>query len=317
MMVCRPQSAMHDSKTRSRLSVGAITVIAALLVTVGAAQSDTFADVMRRAHEYVVVYEDHELSSVMASEHYHQQLFDRFGQSKVDRVLRSDYLIVQLPPQEDWFALRDVYEVDGMPISDRAARFRQLFAGPRATVTDRAMEIAAENARFNLGDIYRTINVPTFALRLLRPMSRGRSRYQKTGEEQIESTHTWVVNYEETRGPTFSATRGGRDLPAHGRFWIEPDTGVVVRSEMILGGTRQLRDRATITVTYGLEPSLGFRVPVEMRERYDRPDRKNADVIVAVATYSGFRRFDLRTLTKPDPPTDEPDSKTPPPVPSK
>ena len=316
MMVCRPQFAMHDSKTRSRLSLGAVTVIAALLVTVGAAQSDTFADVMRRAHEYVVVYEDHELSSVMASEHYQQRL-DRFGEPQIDRELRSDYLIVQLPPQEDWFAVRDVYEVDGMPVSDRADRFRQLFAGPRATVTDRAMAMAAENARFNLGDIYRTINVPTFALRLLRPISRGRMRYQKAGEEQIEGTQTWVVSYEEIRGPTFSATRTGRDLPAHGRFWIEPDTGAVVRSEMILGGTRQLRDRATITVTYGLEPSLGFRVPVEMRERYDRPDRKNADVIVAVATYSGFRRFDLRTLTKPDPPTDEPNSKTPPPVPAK
>ena len=307
----------------------AITVIAALLVlqadlkvrlyvTVGAAQSDTFADVMRRAHEYVVVYEDHELSSVMASEHYQQQQLDRFGQSQSDRVLRSDYLIVQLPPQEDWFALRDVYEVDGMPVSDREDRFRQLFAGPRATVYDRAMAMAAENARFNLGDVYRTINVPTFALRLLRPKDRGRIRFQKLGEEQIESTHTWVVNYEETRGPTFSGTRTGRDLPAHGRFWIEPDTGVVVRSEMILGGTRQLRDRATITVTYGLEPALGFRVPVEMRERYDRPDRKNADVIVAVATYSGFRRFDLRTLTQPDPATVEPDSTAPPPpVPSR
>ena len=235
----------------------------------------------------------------------------------IDRELRSDYLIVQLPPQEDWFALRDVYEVDGEPLGDRAERIRQLFAGPRATVTDRAMKIAAENARFNLGDIYRTINVPTFALRLLRPMDRGRIRYQKAGEEQIEGTQTWVVNYEEIKGPTFSTTREGRELPAHGRFWIEPDTGAVVRSEMILGGTRQLRDRATITVTYGVEPSLGFRVPVEMRERYDRPNRKNADVIVAVATYSGFRRFDPRTLTKPDPPTAEPDSKTPPPVPSR
>jgi hypothetical protein len=61
---------------------------------------------MRRAHEYVVVYEDHELSSVIASEHYYQQRFDGSGQPPIDRVLRSDYLIFQLPPQEDWFALR-------------------------------------------------------------------------------------------------------------------------------------------------------------------------------------------------------------------
>jgi hypothetical protein len=86
---------------------------------------------------------------------------------------------------------------------------------------------------------------------------------------------------------------------------------------MILGGTRRLRDRATVTVTYRLEPSLGFRVPVEMRERYDTPSRKNADVIVAVATYSGFRRFDLRALTKPDPPAREPGSEATAPDPSR
>jgi hypothetical protein len=108
----------------------------------------------------------------------------------------------------------------------------------------------------------------------------GRSeRHVRPGEEHIESTDALVVNYEEIRGPTFSATRGGRDIP--------------------------------------LEPSLGFRVPVEMRERYDTPSRKSADVVEAVATYSGFRRFDLRTLTQPDPPTGEPGSEATPPVPSR
>jgi hypothetical protein len=105
-----------------------------------------------------------------------------------------------------------------------------------------------------------------------------------------------VIAFRETKGPTFSATPKGNDIPAHGRFWVEPDTGIVVRSEMILGGTRSLSARATITVTYRLEPSLGFRVPIEMRERYDNPRRKTDDVITAVATYSDFRRVDWRTL---------------------
>jgi len=33
----------------------------------------TFDEVMRRVHEYVGVYEDHELSTVTARERYHQQ----------------------------------------------------------------------------------------------------------------------------------------------------------------------------------------------------------------------------------------------------
>jgi hypothetical protein len=78
----------------------------------------------------------------------------------------------QLPPQEDWFALRDVNEMDGATVGDGLVLFKQLFSGPRETVTERGMAIAAENARFNLGDVYRTINVPTFALRFLRPQSR-------------------------------------------------------------------------------------------------------------------------------------------------
>jgi hypothetical protein len=36
------------------------------------------------------------------------------------------------------------------------------------------MEIAKESARFNLGDLYRTVNVPTPALGFLRSASRNR-----------------------------------------------------------------------------------------------------------------------------------------------
>jgi len=66
------------------------------------------------------------------------------------RTLLSDYVLFQLPPDEDWFALRDVNEVDGVPIGDRAARLKALFDGPREQVSERAMEIAKESARFIL-----------------------------------------------------------------------------------------------------------------------------------------------------------------------
>ena len=230
-----------------------LVIFAVLLSTsriVFAQDAAAFNDIMRRAHAYVVVYEDHELSSVIAREHYYQAWLDADGRRKGERTLLSDYVLFQLPPDEDWFALRDVNEVDGVPIGDRAARLKALFDGPREQVSERAMEIAKESARFNLGDLPRTVNVPTFALRLLRPSSRQRLVFTKDGEEQVEGTTTWVVAYRETRRPTFSATIDGRDVPAHGRFWIEPETGVVVRSEMILGGTRQLPARATISVTY-------------------------------------------------------------------
>jgi hypothetical protein len=257
----------------------------------------TFDEVMRRVHEYVGVYEDHELSTVMARERYHQQWLAADATLKGERTLLSDYLLLQLP-NEDWVPLRDIYDVDGEPVVDRAHRLEDVFTGPREGLGARAMRMAENNAkRFDLGDPYfRTMNLPTFALRVLRAANRKRIEFDKVAEENIDGIQAWVVAFREAKGPTFSATTEGADVPAHGRFWVEPDTGVVLRSEMILGGTRRLRPRATITVTYGREPSLGFRIPTEMRERYDNPRRKRADVVVALATYSDFRRFDWRTL---------------------
>jgi hypothetical protein len=263
------------------------------------ANTDSLAEVMRRVHTYVVQYEDHELSTVMARERYHQQWLDARARVKAERTLLSDYLLLQLP-NEDWVAVRDVYEVDGVLVDERGARLDALFAGPREQLGDRVMAMAKDGARFNIGDLYyRTLNLPTFALRLLRPASRDRVSFAKAGEEPVDGTTTWVVSFRETKGPTFSATPDGRDLPAHGRFWVVPETGVVVRSEMILGGSRRLNARATITVTYGLDPALGFRVPIEMHERYDNPRRRRDDVVIAAAMYSDFRRFDWRTRLPP------------------
>ena len=65
---------------RHGVSVGApirlALVMAALLTRDGAitrADTQTLTDVMRRAHQYVVLYEDHELSTVVAREQYQQR----------------------------------------------------------------------------------------------------------------------------------------------------------------------------------------------------------------------------------------------------
>jgi len=277
-----------------------LVIVAALLTTsaITAADDSAFADVMRRAHGYVVLYEDNALSSVIAHERYRQERLDAKAKRKGERILLSDYILFQMPPDEDWLALRDVYEVDGQAVAQRGARLKELFGGIKTLGTSGVMDIVNDSTRFNMASelYYRTVNVPTFALRFLRPSSRARVTFSKAGEEPIAGTKTWVIAYRETRGPTFSATPDGRDLPAQGRFWIEPESGAVVRSEMILGGSRRLPARVNITVTYGIEPSLGFRVPVEMRERYDNPRREKDDVVVTQATYSDFRPFDRRAL---------------------
>jgi hypothetical protein len=280
------------------LAVSGVLLSALAAPTSARLQPPSFADVLQRAHKYVTLYEDHELSTVIARERYSQTWLDPVGKIKGERILFADYLLLQLV-DEDWVAVRDVYEVDGKPIAERSARIKAFFDGPREQWAERAMNLAKENARFNLCEQYlRTVNLPTFALRALRPAEAKRMEYSKAGEELVDGTATWVISFREVKGPTFSGTPDGADVPSSGRFWIEPDSGAVVRTEMILGGTRRVSARATITVTYQPEPSLGFRVPVDMRERYDNPRRNDADLVLAAASYSDFRRFDWRTLAK-------------------
>ena len=283
----------------TRLLLASLVIPTTLLAT-GAtgAETATFAEVLRRAQAYVALYEDHELSTVIARERYHQQLVGADGAITRERTLLSDYLLLQLP-DEDWVAVRDVYEVDGTTVADRAGRLTMLFAGPREQLGERVMKLAEETAALNLGDHYkRTLNLPTFALRILRPANRKRVRFEKAGEEQVDGTATWVVAFQETKGPTVTATPDGADVPAHGRFWVAPEEGTVLRSEMILGGTRRVAARATITVAYARNLSLGFWLPSEMRERYETPRRKRDDIVIALATYSDFRRFNWRSLSR-------------------
>jgi hypothetical protein len=262
----------------------------------GADTKVTLDEVMRRAHTYVAVYEDHQLSGLIAKEEYKQRWLHAYDSVREERTLLSEYMIFQLPPSEDWFALRDVHEVDGVAVADRDVRLKMLFTESRKRVEELAMAVDKESARFNLGDVPRTVNLPTFPLRFLRPANRKRFDFKKEAEEQVGGAVTWVVGYKETDGPTFTATTEGKDVAASGRFWIDPESGAVLRTEMILGGTRRLPMRATVTVTYALNASLGFRVPIEMRERYDNARKKKEDVVVAVATYSDFRPFDWRSL---------------------
>ena len=79
------------------------------------------------------------------------------------------------------------------------------------------------------------------------------------------------MKFEEVEGPTLVSTTGGGDIFSHGRFWIEPDTGRVLISEMI---TEDDRVRGELLVSYQSQPLLGLLVPIELRERYTRRPRQ-------------------------------------------
>lgn len=104
------------------------------------------------------------------------------------------------------------------------------------------------------------------------------------------STELWVVEYREVAPQTMIRTTAQRDLPSHGRFWIEPSSGRVFMSELMAEDTGVF---GTINVSYESQPGIGLLVPIEMREAYRRPGRDER--IEGTATYSNFRQFQVQT----------------------
>ena len=246
---------------------------------------------MDRVHRFVVEYED-DLATLVTEENYEQEVLDADGEVEQRRILASDYWVFQLLPEESWFAVRDVYEVDGQPVRERAQRvFEPPRLAPGEDAFERAIAIANESARFNIGDIVRTMNVPTFALAFLRPNFRARMDFVKLGEEHLNGLSTWVIGYLEVMdgGPTFITTPDDTNLRSRGRFWIDPVNGRVVQSELITGDARIGRT-ARITVRYEPSTDLGLWVPVKMNEVYESTDpRRGFPLVLGTATYTNHQ----------------------------
>jgi hypothetical protein len=98
----------------------------------------------------------------------------------------------------------------------------------------------------------------------------------------------WVVRGTETVRPTLVHTPG-RDNEMFTEYLVEPETGRVARTTMRL----KLPAQTDITVDYRQDETLGFSVPFRMEESYDQMPTQ----IRSTATYSNFRRFQVKTDT--------------------
>lgn len=251
-----------------------------------------------RAADYVAAYVK-AFASTVSEERYEQTVvrvvLDRGvlvpERRRVRRVLVSDYLLLQLPGSNEWTPFRDVYSVDGRPIRDRSDRLMNLLLEPDTTAVEQAVRIRDESSRYNIGDVTRDINVPTFALQVLRAEHRGCFAFTSRGRERVDGVDAAVVEYVETARPTMIQGADSEDVPARGRLWIEPDTGAVLRSIL---ETRPARLRSRIEVTYRREPKLEILVPVEMQEHHSLVEQ----TVTGRATYSKWRRFRVETDTQ-------------------
>jgi hypothetical protein len=309
---------MTRPDTGLRLAVALVALVAALLpagvvlaapvpaapvlnAPLSAAAAPTLDAVIGRAGTYVAEF--HRRFSRLVAEEEYTQAWEtiwsgqRHGATKHgERVLRSDLLLVKPRGVADWLQYRDVFAVDGQPVRERSDRLDELLRGdaPAEALADR---IRRESAKYNIGDILRDVNIPVLALRFLLPDTQSRFRFTRAGDRDVTTAHlapdgrgvfrvtteVWAIDYEEVRHPTIIRTPAHKDLPAHGRFWIDPDTGRVLITELRAGNKNV---RGAIDVSYQSEPVLDLLVPVEMREEYFD---QSGSHITGIATYGRFR----------------------------
>lgn len=270
------------------------------------AQEPTLETVLERAGAYVTEFQ-RQLSGVVAEESYSQ---DVNGQSSGNnlrqaprsdhRDLKSDLLLVKPPGAARWIQFRDVFSVDGMPVRDRNERLVKLFLEPSASTASQVERIVVDSARYNIGNVLRTINVPVFALLALEPHRQNSFRFTRAkagataiGRDLTAPEDAWVIKYDEQGPGTMITTTNGRDLPSHGRFWIDPLTGRVIMTELI---AEDFAIRGTIVVRYQPDASTGLLLPAAMRERYDV--RQNGTRVNGSATYGKFRQFQVKVDEK-------------------
>jgi hypothetical protein len=275
----------------------------------------TLAAVLERAGVYVASFH-RRLSGIVAEERYVQDARTPVWRSRTPRMehreLRSDLLLANVGGTSRWLEFRDVFEVDGEAVRDRTDRLTNLFLHPSPVFDEQVAAILAESARYNVGGIERTVNTPIFPLAFLAAEYQSHFRFFRANDHRPPMAslepppgsaiappfrpqpEAWVIRFEEVGRPTIIRTLDGSgDVPSHGRFWVEPETGRVLMSEVV---AEDRNVRGTLAVSYQSEPLVGMLVPVAMRERYE--GRRTKALVDASAVYGKFRHFQVNVDEK-------------------
>ena len=253
------------------------------------------AIVLERAADYVKNYEE-ALGNLIATEEYVQNaqwrnLNSRFTTvaQKQQRRTSSDFLILQVG--SEWEGLRKVNRLDGVKLKAKEPSFEDAFDDSPKTNSKRLKDMIEESTRYNIGDVLRQMNLPTFALKILRPEHSRRFAFHKVGTDKTDGVQTWVVRFKETTGPTLVAgDEKGQFLFSYGTLWIEPNTGRILRTEFeVENPYTKPAIRARIVVSYAMGKKIDMLVPNMMMEHYET-DLSHID---CRADYANFRRFEV------------------------
>jgi hypothetical protein len=286
-----------------RCVVGWVPVVLALgaMGQAPAAPDVSTKAVVAAAAGYVAEYQ-RQLTFVVAEEAYRQQIAlqrPRDPKMPQTRITRSEVFFLVAPGRNDWMAIRDVLEVDGVPLDDRPDLLGALGTLP-------AREVAATfkeyNSRFNIGRVYRNFNEPTLSLLVLDERHRHRFSFSRGRVERSGQTTLVTIQFRERQAPTLiTDLKRGRVL-SRGEMVVDAASGRIHRA--VLTATIQ-NLRISLTTEYAPEERLEMWVPVVFREEYEygaarslRLGTVEAEQVVCEATYSNYRRFETSARIK-------------------
>jgi hypothetical protein len=270
---------------------------------IGTQPGSGFHTVLSSAMRYVINYEQ-QFALLVSEEHYTQELQRppnpgdnlsqrnpgggmRAGGQQNLQIFKSDFLLVQLGMDgEGWMPFRDTFEVKGKKVRDRNDRLLKLFLENDKRSFEKAAEFNENSNKNHLGNVARTINIPTLGMMLLHPRVNERFEFTDGGEETMNGRVLRRAIYREAARPTLIKTTRGRDLALTGTVWIEPFSGAVVKTEMNAADPAL---RCQVTVTFRRDDALDMWVPERMEEYYKA--NLAVDDILATATYSNVRRY--------------------------
>ena len=265
--------------------------------------------VLSRASDYVQEYE-RTLGMVIAREEYFQRvpaggsaslpaapglagnIRTPFQLEDQERRLLSDYMMVRLQDDEQWVGFRAVLEVDGKPVRDRVDRLQEVLAGSVEETVELWQRLSRESARYNIGNLTRNTNVPTFALLVLRADHQHRFEFEHSSYDRVKEFDVWEISFRERDTPTLIQNAQGENIFMHGRMWVDPVGGRIVRTEVRTGDNNS-ELRSEVTVRYRAYPDLDVWVPRDMKERYHIGDSR----IDAEAKYSDYQQFKVSVDT--------------------
>lgn len=169
---------------------------------VGSQPGSGFHTVLSSAMRYVMNYEQ-QFALLIAEETYVQELQRppnpgdnlsrsnpgggmRAGGAMNVQTIKSDFILVQLGMDgEGWMPFRDAFEVKGRKLHNREDRLLKLFLENDKQAFDKAARLNDASAKHHLGNVARTINIPTLGMMLLHPRVNERFEFTDGGEENL------------------------------------------------------------------------------------------------------------------------------------